>query len=88
MERVRGVSPQAWNRVVCAADNILLSHYKRGEGIRGAAAEGGRRRSTFFSYEWQRPGEDVHEVGQPVGMLHCVELTNVHHIILILEHSS
>ena len=41
---------------------------------------------TFLSYEGQGPGEDVHEIGQPVWMLHCVELADVHHIVLILEY--
>lgn len=40
---------------------------------------------TFLSYKWQRPGEDIHEVRQPVRVLHCIELTDVHHIVLILE---
>ena len=43
---------------------------------------------TFLSHKGQRPGKDIHEVGQPVGVLHGVELPNVHHIVLILEYCS
>ena len=43
---------------------------------------------TFFPYKWQRPCEDIHEVRQPVWVLHSIELTNVHHIVLILEDCS
>ena len=39
---------------------------------------------TFLSHEGQGPGEDIHEVGQPVGVLHGIELTDVHHVVLIL----
>ena len=41
---------------------------------------------TLLAYEGQRPGEDVHEVGQPVGVWGAVELTDVHHVVLILQH--
>ena len=39
--------------------------------------------NTFFSDEGQRPGEHVHEVGQPVGMGAAVELTNEKRELLI-----
>ena len=42
--------------------------------------------STFLSHKGQGPGEDVHEVGQPVGVRRAVELTDVHHVVLILQH--
>lgn len=44
--------------------------------------------STFLADERQRPGEDVEEVRQPVGMRNAVELTNVHHVVLVLENGS
>ena len=31
----------------------------------------------------QTPREDIHEVGQPVGMRAAVELPNVHDIVLV-----
>ena len=40
---------------------------------------------TFLSDEGEGPGEDIHEVGQPVGVVHRIELTNVHHIVLVLQ---
>ena len=43
---------------------------------------------TLFPHEGQRPREDVHEVGQPVRVLHCVELADVHHVVLVLQHGS
>ncbi len=43
---------------------------------------------TFFPDKWQRPSEHVHKVGQPVGMFHCIELSDVHHIVLVLEDGS
>jgi len=44
------------------------------------------RRPTFFSDERQRPGEDVKEVWQPVGVRYTCELTDIHHIVLILQY--
>ena len=41
---------------------------------------------TFFSNKRKRPCEDVHEVGQPVWVGGTVELADVHHIVLILQH--
>ena len=41
---------------------------------------------TFFSDEWKGPGEDVHEVGQPVGVGGAVELADVHDVVLVLEY--
>ena len=40
---------------------------------------------TFLPNEGEGPGEDIHEVGQPVGVVHRIELTNVHHIVLVLQ---
>ena len=40
---------------------------------------------TFLPDEGEGPGEDIHEVGQPVGVVHGIELTNVHHIVLVLQ---
>lgn len=44
--------------------------------------------TTFLSDKWQRPGEDIHEVGQPVGMWWAVELSDVHDVVFVFEHSS
>ena len=38
---------------------------------------------TFLAYKRQRPREHVHEIGQPVGMGWTVELTDIHHIVLV-----
>lgn len=43
---------------------------------------------TFFPDKGQRPGEDVHEVWQPVRMWGAVELPDVHHVVFILQDSS
>jgi hypothetical protein len=43
---------------------------------------------TFFAYKWQTPRENVHEVGQPIGMRTTVELSDVHNIVLVFKHSS
>ncbi len=43
---------------------------------------------TLLADEGQTPGEDVHEVGQPVGVRAAVELPNVHHVVLILQNGS
>ena len=40
---------------------------------------------TFLPDEGEGPGENIHEVGQPVGVVHRIELTNVHHIVLVLQ---
>lgn len=50
--------------------------------------ESQQRSLTFLSNEWQRPGEHVHEVGQPVRVRGAVKLPDVHHIILIFQHRS
>jgi len=42
-------------------------------------------RRTFLSDKRQRPREDVHEVGQPVGVRGAVELPDVHHVVLVLQ---
>ena len=44
--------------------------------------------NTFLANKRKRPCEDVHEVRQPVWVGGTVELSDVHHIVLILEHSS
>lgn len=41
---------------------------------------------TFLANKRKRPCKDVHEVGQPVWVGGTVELSNVHHIVLILQH--
>ena len=41
---------------------------------------------TLLPHEGQGPGEDVHEVGQPVGVGGAVELADVHHVVLVLQH--
>ena len=41
---------------------------------------------TFLSNKRKRPCEYVHEVGQPIWMGGAVELSNVHHIVLVLQH--
>ena len=38
---------------------------------------------TFLADERQGPGEDVHEVGEPVGVGAAVELPDVHHVVLV-----
>lgn len=43
---------------------------------------------TFFPDKGQRPGEDVHKVGQPVGVGGAVKLPDVHHIVLVFQHRS
>ena len=42
--------------------------------------------NTFLANKRKRPCEDVHEVGQPVWVGGTVELSDVHHIVLILQH--
>lgn len=42
--------------------------------------------STFLADKWQGPGENVHEVGQPVRVRWAVELSDVHHVVLVLQH--
>ena len=36
----------------------------------------------FLSHKWERPGEDVHEVGQDVGVRSVVELLDVQGVAL------
>lgn len=48
----------------------------------------GDSKCTFLANEGQGPGEDIHEVGQPVGVRRTVKLPNVHDVILIFQHSS
>lgn len=43
---------------------------------------------TFLPDKGEGPGEDVHEVGQPVGVRGAVELPDVHHVVLILQYCS
>ena len=43
---------------------------------------------TFLPHKWQWPSKDIHEVGKPIWMLHRIELSDVHHIVLIFQHSS
>ena len=43
---------------------------------------------TFFADEGQGPGEDVHEVWQPVGMWRAIKLSNVHHVVLVFQYGS
>ena len=43
---------------------------------------------TFLANKREGPGEDIHEVREPVGVWAAVELSDVHHIILVLEHRS
>ncbi|KAI8035088.1 hypothetical protein M5D96_012181 [Drosophila gunungcola] len=40
----------------------------------------------LLAHEGQRPGEHVHEVGQPVRVRRAVELPDVHHVVLVLQH--
>ena len=40
------------------------------------------RGATFFSDEGDGPGEDVHEVGEEVGVWREVELLDVEHVVL------
>ena len=40
---------------------------------------------TFLAHERKGPGENVHEVGQPVRMWRAVELANVHNVVFVLE---
>lgn len=41
---------------------------------------------TFLANKRKRPCEDVHEVRQPVWVGRTVELADVHHVVLILQH--
>lgn len=52
-----------------------------------AEAGNGQRVFTFFSHKGEGPSEDIHEVGQPVRVWRAVELPDVHHIVLVLQHS-
>lgn len=42
------------------------------------------REKTFLSNKWQRPSENIDEVWQPVRVWGTVELSDIHHIVLIL----
>lgn len=42
--------------------------------------------STLLSHEGQGPREDIHEVGEPVGVRGAVELADVHHVVLVFQH--
>ena len=39
---------------------------------------------TLLANERQTPREDIHEVGQPVGVRAAVELSDVHDVVLVL----
>ena len=43
---------------------------------------------TFFTDKWKRPSEDIHEVGEPIGVRGAIELPDVHYVVFILQHSS
>ena len=43
------------------------------------------KRLTFLANERQTPSEDVHEVGEPVGMRGRVELPDVHDVALVFQ---
>ena len=43
---------------------------------------------TFFTDKRQTPCENVHEVGQPIRVRTTVELSDVHDIVFVLQHSS
>lgn len=43
--------------------------------------------STFFSYKWKRPCENIHKIRQPIRMRRAIELSNIHYIIFIFQHS-
>lgn len=43
---------------------------------------------TFLPNKWQRPGEDIHEIWEPVWVGRTVELPDVHHVVLVLQHCS
>jgi hypothetical protein len=44
--------------------------------------------STFFTKKWQRPGESVKEIGEPVWMWNAVELADIYHVVFILHYGS
>lgn len=46
----------------------------------------GQAWATFLADEGDGPGEDVHEVGQEVGVLRVVELLDVEHVVVELDH--
>jgi hypothetical protein len=48
--------------------------------------ESAGRDRTLFGHEGERPGEDVHEVGQPVRVGRVIELANVHHCVFVPHH--
>ena len=43
---------------------------------------------TLLANERQTPREDIHEVGQPVGVRAAVELSDVHDVDLVLKNCS
>ena len=47
-----------------------------------------RRWRTFFANKGQWPGEDVHEVWQPVRMGRAIKLSYVHHIVFVFQYGS
>lgn len=42
---------------------------------------------TLLANEWKTPGEDVHEIREPIWMRRAVELSDVHHVALVLQDS-
>ena len=44
----------------------------------------GHAELTLLANERQTPREDIHEVGQPVGVRAAVELSDVHDVVLVL----
>jgi len=43
---------------------------------------------TFFANKRKAPGENIHEVGQPIWVRTTIELANIHYIILVLQDGS
>ena len=80
---------------------VLVSRRRKGRGGRtgrscrgvlpefllGAGAENGDEHvGNLLADEGKRPGENVHEVREPVGVRRAVELANVHNVVLVLQH--
>jgi hypothetical protein len=63
-------------RVVVSADPAQNGRKEEG------GEEGGRER-TFLADEGETPGEDVHEVGQPVRVGAVIELPDIHDVVLV-----
>lgn len=57
------------------SNNLIINFFERGA-----------KALTFFTYKRQGPREHVHEVGQPIRMRWTVELPDIHHVVLILQH--